>query len=232
MRYLLRYPAPALKSLPVRSRDFSLMSASCNARLAKMSASASPTHSAAPSGSIVVACVLLVRLTRWRCRNRKSEAQVLGTLTNVVSPLKNATPLSLVPSIPEKFWAKRPLIVCRYLNRTRSKLSHCDMSERITLSPGCKPCRTSTWFTELRPSFTFTRTASAPSSTNLKSRSYCQIGHEQAAQRRARPPISLSPRFHRRLSQLARQEVTDHRSPHPRSLRRFVPMDQSAKHAR
>src|SRR5215472_5601737 len=56
-----------------------------------------------------------------------------------------------------------------YLRRIRSKASHCDISERITLSPTFKPSRISMVFTELRPNLTFTRTASAPSSTSLKS---------------------------------------------------------------
>jgi len=54
-----------------------------------------------------------------------------------------------------------------YLSRIRSKLSTADISDRITLSPTCKPCRTSIVVTELRPSFTLTRTASAPSLTIL-----------------------------------------------------------------
>src|SRR6266849_5138336 len=55
-----------------------------------------------------------------------------------------------------------------YFNRTRSKLSQADMSERITLSPTFNPSKISIVFTELRPNFTLTRTASAPSSMILK----------------------------------------------------------------
>src|SRR6185503_18925584 len=53
------------------------------------------------------------------------------------------------------------------LRRTRDTLSHWDMSEMITLSPTAMPLSTSTVFTEARPSFTFTRVASLPSSLTL-----------------------------------------------------------------
>src|SRR5580698_4259871 len=54
-----------------------------------------------------------------------------------------------------------------YFSRMRSTLSHCDMSDRMTLSPTCKPDRISTVLTELRPSFTFTRSASLSSGITL-----------------------------------------------------------------
>src|SRR6266446_1353102 len=55
-----------------------------------------------------------------------------------------------------------------YFKRTRSKASHADMSDRITLSPTFNPSKISTVFTELRPNFTLTRVASDPSSVTLK----------------------------------------------------------------
>jgi hypothetical protein len=55
-----------------------------------------------------------------------------------------------------------------YFKRMRSKLSHADMSERITLSPTFNPETISMVFTELRPNFTLTRVASVPSSSSLK----------------------------------------------------------------
>src|SRR5216683_6110545 len=54
-----------------------------------------------------------------------------------------------------------------YFRRIRSTLSHCDMSDRITLSPTCKPESTSMVVTEMRPSFTLTREASEPSGVIL-----------------------------------------------------------------
>src|SRR5690242_18684995 len=54
------------------------------------------------------------------------------------------------------------------LMRTRDTLSHCDMSEMITLSPTDRPCTTSMAFTDARPSFTLTRVASLPSGLTLK----------------------------------------------------------------
>src|ERR1700730_9498072 len=55
-----------------------------------------------------------------------------------------------------------------YFSRIRSTLSHCDMSDRMTLSPTCNPERISIVVTELRPNFTLTREASEPSSEILK----------------------------------------------------------------
>ena len=48
------------------------------------------------------------------------------------------------------------------------KASHYDMSERMTLSPGCKPLRISMEFTDARPSITCMRLATLPSSSSLK----------------------------------------------------------------
>ena len=45
------------------------------------------------------------------------------------------------------------------LNRTRSYPSHCDISDRMTMSPGCSPSVISISFTELFPSWTLTRSA-------------------------------------------------------------------------
>src|SRR6202000_1085775 len=55
-----------------------------------------------------------------------------------------------------------------YFSRMRSTLSHCDISERMTLSPTFKPDKISTVFTELRPSFTLTRSPSVSSGMTLK----------------------------------------------------------------
>jgi hypothetical protein len=46
------------------------------------------------------------------------------------------------------------------LSRTRSLESHWDMSERMTRSPGWRPLMISMVLTELRPSWTWVRTAS------------------------------------------------------------------------
>src|SRR5580698_7048644 len=55
-----------------------------------------------------------------------------------------------------------------YFSRTRSKASQqVDMSDRMTVSPTLRPDSTSTVFTELRPSFTWTRTAPLPSGSTL-----------------------------------------------------------------
>src|SRR5215475_9295771 len=56
----------------------------------------------------------------------------------------------------------------RYFNRIRSTLSHCDISERTTLSPTFKPSTISTVLTELRPSFTVVRIPSESSGVTLK----------------------------------------------------------------
>src|SRR5688572_24831126 len=50
---------------------------------------------------------------------------------------------------------------------TRSNESNCDMSDRITWSPGCSPSTTSMVFTDARPSFTLVAMAS-PSAPTLK----------------------------------------------------------------
>src|SRR5580692_7146773 len=56
----------------------------------------------------------------------------------------------------------------RYFSRTRSKASQqVDMSDRMTVSPTLRPDSTSTVFTELRPSFTWTRVAPLPSGSTL-----------------------------------------------------------------
>src|SRR5574338_1607663 len=57
----------------------------------------------------------------------------------------------------------------RYCSRTFCTLSHCDMSDTMTLSFGCSPLTISMVLTELRPSFTFTRLAVLPSGSSLKS---------------------------------------------------------------
>src|SRR5580658_10811731 len=56
-----------------------------------------------------------------------------------------------------------------YFSRMRSKASQADISDKITLSPTFSPSTISIVFTELRPSFTFTRVASELSSVSLKS---------------------------------------------------------------
>src|SRR5262245_31515959 len=53
------------------------------------------------------------------------------------------------------------------LRRTRGTLSHCDISEMMTLSPTARPFLISTVFTEVRPSSTVIRVASLPSSLTL-----------------------------------------------------------------
>ena len=70
------------------------------------------------------------------------------------------TPSSLMTGCPLALM-RCPLL---HFKRTRSCASHALMSERITLSPGLRPSRISTVFTELLPSLTLTRTASSPSS--------------------------------------------------------------------
>src|SRR4029079_998955 len=55
-----------------------------------------------------------------------------------------------------------------YFSRTRSNASHPDMSDKITLSPAWRPATTSTVLTELLPSVTCTRLASAPVASTLK----------------------------------------------------------------
>src|SRR6185295_20180913 len=54
-----------------------------------------------------------------------------------------------------------------HCSRTFATLSHCDMSDTMTLSFGCRPPTISIVLTELRPSFTFTRLAVLPSGSSL-----------------------------------------------------------------
>jgi hypothetical protein len=50
---------------------------------------------------------------------------------------------------------------------TRGVLSYCDMSDRMTTSPGCRPCSTSTLLAEPRPRRTLVRTALPPPGRTL-----------------------------------------------------------------